>query len=1001
MKVSDPLDYKDRCPVFIREPFIKRLFSVASIFVLLFIAGLQSIQATPDMGKERPFFTANKSFLPPGVPDLSHPDTRLIIVVDSSIADNNANNQIVAHIVDSDGNPVPNVNVNFRWNPGTGDVTIGALTNSNGDALLNLASAIIGQIDVNARVGGILLTHNNPATVTFVAYEPDAGADETRLEVVADNALADNSSTNTIRAHVADANGNPVPNQSVSFLITSGTASFTTPVTVVTDANGDAFVSLRSNTVGEVTVIADVAGIPIVNGSPATVHFIADVPDVSVPTTFLEVTADGALANGAAANSVRAHITDAYGNPAANQTVTFVIASGTATPGGSLTVTTDASGDAVLTLTSLVAGTVTVTAEVNGTAIVNGSPATVEFVADVPNVSVPTTFLEVTADGAAADGAATNTVRAHITDANGNPAPGQSVTFAIATGTASFTTPVTVITDANGDALVSLSSTVIGEVAITAEVNGTAIVNGSPATVHFVADAPDVSVPTTFLEVTADGAAANGAATNSVRAHITDANGNPVSNQTVTFVIASGTATPVGSLTVTTDANGDAVLTLTSVVVGSVTITADVNGTAIVNGSPATVEFVVDVPSVSVPTTFIEVIADNALADGAATNTVRAHITDAQGNPVPGQSVTFAIATGTASFTTPVTVTTDVNGDAFVSLQSIVAGQVGVTATVNGTAIVNGSPAIVTFIADVPDVNNSATALVVDADNADADGVATNIVRAHIADANGNPVPNQTITFVITGGTATPGGPLTVTTDANGNAVLTLTSNVVGSVTVTADVNGTPIVNNSPATVNFVSFANVGHPATALIVDVNNAIADGADMNVVRAHVVDGDGNPLVNQEVVFTIASGDAVIVTAQPVMTDASGNAIIQLTSRTPGYVTITATAKNRPIVNGSPARIRFTEENIWVPKIFTPNGDGVNDVIRPIINGTFNFHFFNVYNRWGNLVFSTRDRNVGWDGRLKGVLQPSETYLWTIGGTDRNNTPVQRKGMFSLVR
>ncbi|MBL7735125.1 MAG: Ig-like domain-containing protein, partial [Chitinophagaceae bacterium] len=455
------------------------------------------------------------------------------------------------------------------------------------------------------------------------------------------------------------------------------------------------------------------------------------------------------------------------------------------------------------------------------------------------------------------------------------------------------------------------------------------------------------------------------------------------------------------SLTVTTDASGNAVLNLTSVVVGMVTVTADVNGTPIVNGSPASVEFVVDVPDVSSDDTRLEVIVDNAVADGVATNSVRAHITDAHGNPVPGQSVSFMIASGTASFTTPVTVVTDANGDAFVSLQSIVAGQAGITATVNGTPIVNGSPAIVHFVADAPDLSNSNTALIVDADNADADGVANNIIRAHIVDPNGNPVPNQTVTFVIASGTATPGGSLTVITDANGNAVLTLTSNIVGAVTVTADVNGSPIVNNSPAEVHFVTYANVANPATALIVDVDNAIADGTDRNTIRAHVVDGDGNPMANQEVVFTIASGDALIVTAQPVITDANGNAVIQLTSKTPGHVTVTAIVANRPIVHGSPARIRFVEENIWVPKIFTPNGDGVNDVIRPIITGSFNFHSFDVYNRWGNLVFSTRDRNVGWDGRLKGVLQPNETYLWMISGTDRNNVRVQRKGMFSLVR
>src|SRR5690606_20332062 len=105
------------------------------------------------------------------------------------------------------------------------------------------------------------------------------------------------------------------------------------------------------------------------------------------------------------------------------------------------------------------------------------------------------------------------------------------------------------------------------------------------------------------------------------------------------------------------------------------------------------------------------------------------------------------------------------------------------------------------------------------------------------------------------------------------------------------------------------------------------------------------------------------------QPVITDANGNALIQIVSNTPGTVTITATVENEPIVNGSPAQISFTDEGVWVPSVFTPNGDGVNDYIRPIINGNFKLQYFTIYNRWGNLVYTTNDANQGWDGRLKG--------------------------------
>jgi len=89
------------------------------------------------------------------------------------------------------------------------------------------------------------------------------------------------------------------------------------------------------------------------------------------------------------------------------------------------------------------------------------------------------------------------------------------------------------------------------------------------------------------------------------------------------------------------------------------------------------------------------------------------------------------------------------------------------------------------------------------------------------------------------------------------------------------------------------------------------------------------------------------------------------------------------------------------VWVPKVFTPNGDGVNDMVRAIANG-ISLQYFNIYNRWGNLLFTTTDLNQGWDGRFKGVVQPNETYLWiVVGRTNSTNERVQRRGMITLVK
>ncbi len=771
MRITDNFGFSGLLPKVTRKGkrFFSVLFFLASIIMSAHVA-------------------ASAATTPPGVPDLTHDSTYLKIIDDYAVADNTANDRIRAHIVDSDGNPVAGVNVNFRWNPGTGEVTIGITTDVNGNAFLQLASAIVGKIAVNARVGGVLLINSNPIEVTYVAFAPSVTAPTTRLEVVMTGSIADGTALNIVRAIITDAAGNPVPNKSVTFFIATGVANFTTPVTVITNANGEAFVSLSSTTVGSVGITADVAGVQIINGSPATVTFVYP-PDVSQPSTLLEVIKTGSLADGTAANSVRAHITDQFGNPVAGQIVTFTIATGTATP-GPLTAITDASGNAVLTLTSTTIGTVTITATVNGVNIPNGSPASVVFVVDVPNTTVATTRLVVTKGVAVADGVEVNTVTAIITDKNGNLLAGQTVSFTVTPGTAIFVGAPTFVTNAAGEAVINILSTVSGFFDITATVNGTDITNGSPATIQFLAGAPDVSNPLTALTVTKDSAAADGTDLDIVKAHIVDAFGNPVPGQTVTFAIASGSATPSGSLTFTTDANGDAILTLTST--------------------------------------------------------------------------------------------------------------------------------------------------------------------------------------------------------ANGNATITAVLNTISVITF-----------GSPAAITFITYADVSEPETFIVVMTDNAAADETAVNTVRAHVVDNNGNPMANQRIVFTITSGEATIKETQPILTDANGDAVISLVSKKVGYVTLTATVEGKNIINGSPAKVRFTADDVWVPRVFTPNGDGTNDIIRPIINGSFQFKFFSIYNRWGNQLFNSVDVNAGWDGKLKGVLQPNETYLWIIGGTDRNNVRAQKRGMFTLVR
>jgi hypothetical protein len=92
--------------------------------------------------------------------------------------------------------------------------------------------------------------------------------------------------------------------------------------------------------------------------------------------------------------------------------------------------------------------------------------------------------------------------------------------------------------------------------------------------------------------------------------------------------------------------------------------------------------------------------------------------------------------------------------------------------------------------------------------------------------------------------------------------------------------------------------------------------------------------------------------------------------------------------------------TGPDIFVPNAFTPGGP-TNEIFRPVPVGISSLQFFRVYNRWGQLVFSTTRIGDGWDGRVDGRLQDSGTYVWAVEGTTYTGHTVARKGTMILVR
>ena len=88
-------------------------------------------------------------------------------------------------------------------------------------------------------------------------------------------------------------------------------------------------------------------------------------------------------------------------------------------------------------------------------------------------------------------------------------------------------------------------------------------------------------------------------------------------------------------------------------------------------------------------------------------------------------------------------------------------------------------------------------------------------------------------------------------------------------------------------------------------------------------------------------------------------------------------------------------------YLPSGFTPNGDGLNDVVRPYLVGMKGLSSFSVFNRWGNLIYYTEKYGDGWDGKSQNVLQASGVYIWVLRFYDATNTLVTEKGTISLIR
>ncbi|WP_235162534.1 Ig-like domain-containing protein, partial [Escherichia coli] len=242
--------------------------------------------------------------------------------------------------------------------------------------------------------------------------------------------------------------------------------SATVASTVTTKPDGTVAISVTSQTAGSSTVTATINS----SSQSRNVTFVADVRTAKIAD--LVVIKDGSEADGATANTLRARVTDAFGNPLAGQTVS-VLADNSATVAP--TVITGPDGTVEISVISQTAGISAVTASINS----SSQSRDVTFIADVRTAQIAE--LVVIKDGSEADGATANTLQVKVTDANGNALAGQTVSVLADNGA---TVAPTVITEPDGTVAISVTSQTAGISAVTASINS----SNASRNVMFIAD---------------------------------------------------------------------------------------------------------------------------------------------------------------------------------------------------------------------------------------------------------------------------------------------------------------------------------------------------------------------------------------------------------------------------------------------------------------------------------------------------------------------------------
>ncbi|MFC4222438.1 invasin domain 3-containing protein [Lysinibacter cavernae] len=781
---------------------------------------------------------------------------------------------------------------------GTGTVSSFTEVGQSGIYKATVTSTIAGGKNIAVTLDGadVTLAGNGAASFTAGSVDLDNGA--TVYSVSTGNQPV-GSGTHTVTVALADEFGNPVSGQD-SLLAPAttgdlGTGSFGAFVESATAGTYTATVTSSVSGAKPVTVTFDGDAVTLAGNNLA--NFVSGGVDLGNPASNYTVSTGDVSIDGGS-HSVTVTLADEFGNAVGGKAAQLLAATADSLGSGSIAAFTESAtaGTYTATVTSSVAGGKTIAATFDGDPITLAGNDVASFIAGGVDLGNAGTKYSVST-GDETVGTGSHTVTVQLSDAEGNPVPGQAGTLTASTTDALGTGSITAFTESTtaGTYTATITSTIAGGKDVVVALGAGSITLDGNKTATFVAASVDLGNAATSYSVST-GEQTVGTGSHTATVTLADEFGNPVSDQAAALTASTADALGTGVVSgfVESATAGTYTASITSTVAGAKTIAVALGSDDVTLDGNDVATFVSAGVDLGNSATSYSVSSGDASVDGGS-HSVTVLLADEFGNPVSGQAALVAASTPDALGSGSISAFAEtVAGTYVATVTSSVSGGKTIAATFDGDDVTLDGNDTATFIAGGVDTGNAGTAYSVSIGD-ETVGTGSHTVTVLLADADGNPVPGQAagLTASTTDDLGT--GSISSFTESTtaGTYTATVTSTIAGGKTITATFGGNDVTLDGNDTASFVSAGvDLGNSATTYSVSSGDASVDGGSHSVTVL-LADEFGNPVSGQASHVAASTSDALGSGSISAFAETvAGTYVATVTSSVSGGKTIAAT-------------------------------------------------------------------------------------------------------------